>query len=89
MKSPMVTNATYIKTEEKSGYTDLKVLKSAAGHYIGTLYEERNSSGEVVFVEPGSRDSDYFANEESALAFLKALEADTEENAANLLRKHP
>lgn len=87
MKSPMVTNASYIK--DKSGYTDLRVLRSGAGFYIGTLFEERDATGRVVFCEPGSRDSDYFATEEGAKAYLKILEAGSDEDAAEVLRCHP
>jgi hypothetical protein len=87
MKSPMVQNASYIP--DKSGYTDLRVLRSAAGWYVGTLYENRNEKGELLFLEPGSRDSDYFATEEAATAFLKAVENTDEETAALVMRQHP
>ena len=36
MKSPMVENAEYIKDKEK--YSELQILRSGAGYYIGTLY---------------------------------------------------
>jgi len=40
---------------ELEKYSDLQVLKSEAGWYIGTVY-----TGKEGFVEPGSRDSKYF-----------------------------
>ena len=59
MKSPMVETRDYITN--KAGYTDLQVLQSGAGFYIGTMYN--NPDG---FQEPGSRDSGYFATREEA-----------------------
>jgi hypothetical protein len=59
MKSPMITNADYIPEEEKVNYSHLKVMKSAAGYYIGT--EHRSVEDDYTFTEPGSRDSEYFA----------------------------
>lgn len=67
MKSPMVKNAGYIK--EKTGYSELQVLRSGAGYYIGTIYTDP----ETGFREPGSRDSDYFSKRESAEKFLEEL----------------
>ena len=55
-------------------YSDLKVMKSAAGYYVGTVYI--NDDG---FVEPGSRESGYFKTREEAekeLEFWKRLEND-------------
>jgi hypothetical protein len=69
MKSPMVTAADYIRTEDKANYTDMQVLKSAAGYYVGTLYIEPH--GGMV---PGSRDSfDYFRTPEEAEDHLAAI----------------
>lgn len=70
MKSPMITNAPYIKEEEKGSYTEMQVLQSGAGYYIGTLYN--NPEG---WQEPGSRDSDYFQTREQAEKHLKMFEA--------------
>ena len=53
MLSPMVQGAPYIK--DKGNYTELKVCRSGAGYYIGTMYN--NPDG---YQEPGSRDSEYF-----------------------------
>jgi len=64
MKSPLVTDADYI--DDKDRYTKLQVLKSAAGWYIGTLYN--NPDG---YQEPGSRDSEYFPTEEIANEVFK------------------
>jgi hypothetical protein len=71
MKSPMITVADYIKPEDKGSYTELQVLKSAAGYYVGTLYNDPEG-----WQEPGSRDSDYFATREAAQAWLDSLKAD-------------
>jgi hypothetical protein len=66
-------------------YSDLMVLRSAAGYYVGTLYEERDASGTIVWREPGSRDSGYFPSEEAAAAFLQSM---TEGNLTGV-RLHP
>lgn len=68
MKSPMVENAEYII--DKEGYSELKVMRSAAGYYIGTEYVDPVDG----LREPGSRDSDYFPNREQAEAFLNTLQ---------------
>lgn len=61
-KSPLVKEASYISLEEKSKYSELMVLKSGAGYYIGTLYN--NDDG---YQEPGSRDSmGYYASYKAA-----------------------
>lgn len=70
MKSPMVVNADYINEENKGNYSELMVMRSAAGYYVGTIYTEPDG-----FQEPGSRDSGYFATEEEAAAHLKLIEA--------------
>lgn len=87
MKSPMVTNAGYIS--DKDGYTDLQVLRSNAGWYIGTLYNNYREDGTLQFQEPGSRDSDYFATEEEAAAYLKDIETMSEDEASDVLRSRP
>lgn len=66
MKSPMVQSLDSI--EDKGRYSDLQVLRSGAGFYVGTIYH--NPEG---FDEPGSRDSDYFPTREQAEAYLKAI----------------
>lgn len=70
MKSKMVTDAIYIKQSDKKNYSDLQVLQSAAGYYIGTLY----SDPETGFVLPGSRDTQYFQTEKEASIQLGLLE---------------
>ena len=69
MKSPMVQNAPYIPKSEKCCYSDLQVMKSAAGYYVGTIYTDPKDG----FKEPGSRDSDYFATQEEAEQELKDI----------------
>jgi hypothetical protein len=51
-------------------YSDLRVLQSAAGYYLGTIYQEFDANDTVVYQEPGSRDSGYFKTKEDAEAFL-------------------
>ena len=46
-------------------YSDLRVMKSAAGYYIGTSFT--HTQGEFKGLEePGSRESEYFATAEEA-----------------------
>ena len=52
MRSPLIMNATYIPDDEKYSYSELMVLQSGAGYYIGTQFF--NPEG---YREPGSRDS--------------------------------
>lgn len=82
MKSPMIEAASYIS--HKEGYSDLQVLKSNAGYYIGTIY-----TGHDGFREPGSRDSDYFGTKDAAQLFLDHLLKQRPEVAAQFLRTHP
>lgn len=82
MKSPMVKNADYI--ENKAGYSDLQILSSAAGYYIGTIYTDEDG-----FKEPGSRDSDYFTTRQEAEKALGAIKAMGDEFASAVLRKTP
>lgn len=81
MKSPMVENADYI--EDQGNYTELMVLHSPAGYYVGTMYN--NPDG---YQEPGSRDSDYFVSKILAEKFLTLLESGCQA-ATNRLRMHP
>lgn len=83
MKSPMVQNATYLP--EKTGYSDLQVMRSGGGWYVGTTYTDPKDG----LVEPGSRDSDYFGTEAEAAKFLKMLEGVGDDAAAVLTRDHP
>lgn len=78
MKSPMIQN---LFPEELDRYSDLKVLESAAGFYVGTTYA--NPEG---FTESGSRDSGYFAAADEARDFLELV---AEHDAGHLLRQHP
>lgn len=80
MKSPMVEKARWINRQEKDGYSDLKILHSNAGYYVGTIYKE---------MLPGTRDSEYFKTEAEAKVFLATVESLTFEEAAKLLRKEP
>lgn len=66
----MVESAEYIS--EKTGYSELQVLQSGGGYYIGTMYNGIDEYG--PFEEPGSRDSDYFKTYEAAERYLRILE---------------
>jgi hypothetical protein len=71
MKSPLVeyicSSVEGFRAADAGNYSELQVLKSAAGYYIGTLYTHPKGSEFEGLVEPGSRDSyDYYATEEEA-----------------------
>ena len=53
-----------------TGFSELQVLRSAAGFYIGTTYTDPENG----WGEPGSRDSDYFVHKEQAMMALAKLE---------------
>ncbi len=57
-------------------YGPLQVLKSAAGFYVGTLFNE--GTEEHPFLIPGSRDSDYFPTFNRAKSYLDYVTADDE-----------
>lgn len=59
-------------TKNWPNYSQLQILKSAAGFYIGTLYTDPTMDG---LVEPGSRDSTYFVRKEIADRALAKLES--------------
>lgn len=80
MKSLMVSNLICIK--DKDAYTEMQVCRSAAGYYVGTMYN--NPDG---YQEPGSRDSGYFATEEKAQAYLDMVK--TVPNPQEYLRDNP
>ena len=65
MKSPMVER---IAPEEAGHYTELKVMCSGAGWYVGTGYVDP----EFGFEMPGTRESGYFPT--AAAAFLESVE---------------
>lgn len=71
MKSPMIESATYITDQDKLNYSDLQVMKSAAGYYVGTTYKDPITG----FNEPGSRDSEYFPKQPDAWERLQLIEA--------------
>lgn len=81
MQSPMVTlNPSLIPLDLthpaaiKGEYSPLQVLSSAAGFYIGTLYEEFDAQNTCVWQEPGSRDSGYFRTHAEATQELRQIE---------------
>lgn len=60
MKGYLASKAEGLETE--GTYSDLKVMKSNAGWYIGTTFIYKEDGRE----EPGSRESEYFPNKEMA-----------------------
>ena len=82
MQSAIVKNSDYIKDKDK--YSELMVLKSGAGYYIGTIYYNQ-----MGYEEPGSRDTEYFGSYEEADLYLKKLEKLEEEDAHFFLRQNP
>lgn len=57
---------------EEGSYSDIKVMKSAAGYYIGTEFLHGDASDFCGMVEPGSRESvEYFDTYESAADALR------------------
>lgn len=90
MQSPMIKHGDFITEGEKGKYTDLMVLRSGAGWYVGTLYQEFDTEGNMSWQEPGSRDSPgYFATKEEAERFLKTMEIAGEGAAELVLRLDP
>ena len=77
MKSALIGHC-----NDQENYTKLMVLKSPAGYYIGTIYEDP-----AGFQEPGSRDSDYFDTRAQAETFLYMLESG-DPDALGRLRDH-
>jgi len=66
LRSPQVKAADFIPPEDKKNYSYLQVLESAAGFYIGTVYTTPEG-----FMEPGSRDSEYFPSRAVAEEHLR------------------
>lgn len=60
----------------EGSYTDLKVCKSAAGYYVGTMFEHNETSDTPDLIEPGSRESDYYATSQEAQEALDSQEWD-------------
>lgn len=61
-----------VSKAEEERYSDLQVMQSAAGYYIGTVYQEEE------FPAPGSRDTNYFQSKELAAKALTILEKSAE-----------
>jgi hypothetical protein len=53
--------------------SELCVMCSAAGYYVGTYWNEYNADGERIWAEPNSRESGYFDTESEAADWLKWL----------------
>ena len=68
MKSPQL-EALGLTHAETAKYTSLKVMRSNAGHYVGSAYVDGGHE------EPGTRDSGYFRTEAEAAAELAEYEA--------------
>lgn len=67
MKSIQILRAHYINQPEKDRYTDLQVLRSNAGYYLGTLFNG------TEFTKPGSRDTSYLETKSQAALALRVL----------------
>ena len=67
MKLRSIQVASYDKPNE-SKYSDLQVMKSGAGWYIGTIY-----TGDEGYPEPGSRDTPYFPTKDIADAAFELM----------------
>lgn len=61
----LVANGQTPKSEAQY-YSELQVLKSNTGFYVGTIYTDPSTG----ITEPGTRDSDYFSAERRARAEL-------------------
>lgn len=81
MKSPMLEN---LEVDDPENYSELKIMHSNAGYYIGTTYTDPADG----FVEPGSRDSNYFKTREDAETFFKLIEM-RDPTAISSLREYP
>ena len=68
--------------DDADDYTDLKVLQSPAGWYVGTMYVDPITG----YTEPGSRESVYFGTPEEAAEFLRAIESGERHDE---IRRHP
>jgi hypothetical protein len=84
MRSPMIETAYFIPADEKPLYTDMQVLQSGGGWYVGTYFN--NPDG---FIEPGSRDSDYFPDKATAEAFFEQLKAMEPKERHKYVRLNP
>ena len=69
MKSIQIERVYQDQPEELARFTELQVMKSAAGYYIGTAY-----NNEEGYQEPGSRDTDYYRTKEDADYAFRYLE---------------
>jgi hypothetical protein len=74
VKSRMIQAASYIPDADKKLYSDLKVMHSAAGFYIGTVYDCPD-----LGPCPGSRDSGYYSDRASCEKDLADALANPEE----------
>lgn len=55
----------------RGAYSKLRVMRSAAGYYVGTMWQEFDSLGCTVMECPGSRESEYFETEQEANEMLR------------------
>lgn len=82
MYSEQVKN-TVKKATERRKYSELKVMHSPTGYYIGTTYQGEHG------IEPGSRDSGYLSKKELADTILKELESGVITYSHPLMRPFP
>jgi hypothetical protein len=72
MKSSIVES---LGPDDEGTYSDLQVLKSNAGYYIGTIFTSHDG-----FKEPESRDSGYYRTEAEAQRALDDLSFEQREH---------
>jgi hypothetical protein len=68
VKSIQILRAHYINQAEKDRYSELLVLHSPAGYYLGTFFKG------TEFTEPGSRDTSYLETKSQAELALSVLQ---------------
>ena len=71
MRSPLTEHL-----PDAANYSDLGVMRSNAGWYIGTYYRDPRYG----WAEPGSRDSQYYATSEEAFQAFEDKSWDQREN---------
>lgn len=55
----------------RGAYSKLRVMRSAAGYYMGTMWQEFDANGDIVWECPGSRESCYYETEQEANEMLR------------------
>jgi len=71
--------------EREEGFTELQVLQSAAGYYIGRMHWNTSDGKDTFgsFWEPGSRETDYYTTRETAQKLLDSGEFSVKRSMEN------